>query len=138
VVNFSKPQWVKNLQYFLGEERITIHKGFLTKIQQNIPYRAITDFMLHRSLYDRWLGTASLRIQTAGQSSSQATLGYEGNLAGLVEWEDLPRDLREKVKEYHRTAYSNLPRDTGLRPGKEEILEQILQELKAVRKALEK
>ncbi|MBN2091090.1 PH domain-containing protein, partial [candidate division KSB1 bacterium] len=47
--------WIKNLTYFIEEDRITVYKGILTKIQQNIPYRAITDFILHRSLYDRFL-----------------------------------------------------------------------------------
>lgn len=130
--------WVKNLQYFLGEERITIHKGVLTKTQQNIPYRAITDFILHRSLYDRWLGIASLRVQTAGQSSTQATLGYEGNLAGLLEWEDILGELREKLRAYHRTSPAPLTGETASKSGREEILERILQELKAIRKALEK
>ncbi len=60
--------WIKNLKYVLEEDRITIHKGILTKLQKNIPYRAITDFVLHRSLYDRFLGIASIRIQTAGQT----------------------------------------------------------------------
>ena len=57
----------------------------MTKIQQNIPYRAITDYILHRSIYDRMLGLASIRIQTAGQI--QTPTGYEGNLAGLPNWD---------------------------------------------------
>ena len=94
--------------------------------------------MLHRSIYDRWLGIASLRIQTAGQSSTQATLGYEGNLAGLLEWEELLHDLQEIVKKYHQTDHLDSARDKSLKAGNEEILEQILRELKAIRKGLEK
>ena len=94
--------WIKNLAYVIEEDRITVHKGILTKIQQNIPYRAITDFMLHRSLHDRFLGIGAIRIQTAGQT--QTMTGYEGQLAGLVQWNDLLQQLREKVKKLHPTA----------------------------------
>lgn len=131
--------WVSNLTYFIDDERITIHKGFLTKIQQNIPYRAITDFMLHRSLFDRWLGIASLRVQTAGQSNMQATHGYEGNLAGLTDWEPLVETLRAKVKALHGggmvSAGKNVPAETIPLNA---LLEEILHELQAIRKTLEK
>jgi putative membrane protein len=88
--------WVKNLSYHIEDERVTIHKGILTKIQQNIPYRAVTDFMLHRSLYDRFLGLASIKIQTAGQG--QSATGYEGKLSGLTDWDSLHAELRDKIK----------------------------------------
>lgn len=131
--------WVRNLSYYVDDERITIHKGFLTKIQQNIPYRAITDFMLHRSLYDRWLGIASLRVQTAGQSNMQATHGYEGNMAGLGEWEPLVETLRAKVKALHGggtvSAGKSVPAEAV---PIDAMLEKMLHELQEIRKAVEK
>jgi putative membrane protein len=84
--------WIKNLSYYIEDDRITIYKGILTKQQQNIPYRAITDFILRRSLYDRVLAIGSIRIQTAGQSHTAT--GYEGQLSGLIDWEDLHQQLR--------------------------------------------
>ena len=62
--------WIKNLSYYIDEDRVTIHKGILSKIKQNVPYRAITDFQLHRSLYDRALRIGSIRVQTAGQKAN--------------------------------------------------------------------
>jgi uncharacterized membrane protein YdbT with pleckstrin-like domain len=90
--------WVNNLSYNIEDERVTIHKGILTKIQQNIPYRAVTDFMLYRSLYDRFLGLASIKIQTAGQGQRQGGAGYEGKLSGLTDWDSLVTELRKKIK----------------------------------------
>ncbi len=123
--------WVRNLRYIVGEERISIHKGILSRIQQNIPYRAITDFQLHRSPFDRLLGIGSLRIQTAGQG--QTATGYEGNLAGLVDWEDLLERLRSKVQQYQAAP--------GTQSSSENInqveLSDILNELRAIRKAIE-
>jgi uncharacterized membrane protein YdbT with pleckstrin-like domain len=129
--------WVKNLKYILEDDRIIIHKGILSKIQQNIPYRAITDFVLHRSLYDRFLGIASIRIQTAGQT--QTPTGYEGNLAGLIEWDELHQNLRKKVKTLHPVSSESLGVAEKIESVSErEILKQILEELKAIRKTVEK
>ncbi|MCK5329951.1 MAG: PH domain-containing protein, partial [Candidatus Marinimicrobia bacterium] len=62
--------WIRNLSYRIEEDRITIFKGILTKVQQNIPYRAVTDFALKRTLFDRMLGIGSICIQTAGQTQN--------------------------------------------------------------------
>lgn len=128
--------WIKNLEYMIKDERVTIHKGILSKVHKNIPYRAITDFILHRSLYDRALGIASIRIQTAGQS--QTATGFEGHMAGLADWNELHKTLRQKLKTLHPMAESLTTRESSpaLRDGR--ILEEILTELKAIRKALEK
>ena len=96
--------WIRNLAYVIQEDRITIQKGILTKTQQNIPYRSITDFILQRSLYDRILGIGAIRIQTAGQSQSPS--GYEGNMAGLIQYERLHDQLRGKLQLLHPTSES--------------------------------
>lgn len=125
--------WIRNLTYFIEEDRITIHKGIITKIQQNIPYRAITDFQLQRTLYDRMLGIGALRIQTAGQS--QAAPGYEGKLSGLNDWQNLLDDLRERVKAYHQSKHASGDQRSATAPN-DAILQEILLELRAIRKKL--
>jgi uncharacterized membrane protein YdbT with pleckstrin-like domain len=124
--------WINNLGYYIDEDRITIHKGILSKIKQNVPYRAITDFQLHRSLYDRALGIGSIRIQTAGQRPSAT--GYEANLAGLVGWEELLEQLREKVKKLYPQALASTKESSGLT--EKEILNGVLEELREIRKLL--
>jgi len=128
--------WIRNLAYVIEEDRIAIHKGILTKIQQNIPYRAITDFMLHRSLYDRFLGIGAIRIQTAGQS--QTVTGYEGQLAGLIQWDDLLQQLRKKVRKLHPMAEAVTVAEPATQQRSEDRLQQILRELQSIRKMLEK
>ncbi len=123
--------WINNLKYFIGEERITIHKGILSKIEQNIPYHAVTDFMLHRSLYDRFLGIGAIKIQTAGQSSSPT--GYEGVLSGLHKSAELLEELRSRLKYYQ----ANEDVETTL-PAMENIviLKDILKEVRLLRKEI--
>ena len=128
--------WVKNLKYFIESDRIRIHKGILTKIQQNIPYRAITDFQLHRSLYDRFLGIGSIRIQTAGQT--QTPTGYEGNLAGLVDWNDQMIELRKFVKKFHGEYKDNEPINDPKLYSQGDVFEKMLYELKEIKTLLSK
>jgi uncharacterized membrane protein YdbT with pleckstrin-like domain len=127
--------WIKNLSYYIEDDRITIFKGILTKQQQNIPYRAITDFVLHRSLYDRFLGIGAIRIQTAGQSRTPT--GYEGQLAGLIQWENLHQQLRNKLKILHPIAEATTVAEKTAQLHGDDKLQQILEELKAIRKVLE-
>ena len=61
--------WIKNLSYFIRDDRITIQSGILTKKEKNIPYRSITDFVLVRGPFDRILGIGTIKVQTAGQSA---------------------------------------------------------------------
>ncbi|MCK4343983.1 MAG: PH domain-containing protein [Bacteroidales bacterium] len=127
--------WIKNLAYYIEDDRITIFKGILTKQQQNIPYRAITDFILRRSLYDRFLRIGSIRIQTAGQT--RTVTGYEGLLSGLVHWEDLHQQLRSKLKILHPIAEATAVEESVSVLSSDDKLQQILEELKAIRKVLE-
>ena len=127
--------WIKNLAYYIEDDRITIFKGILTKQQQNIPYRAITDFILHRSLYDRFLRIGEIRIQTAGQS--RTITGYEGQLYGLVHWEDLHQKLRSKLKILHPISEATTVAESVAGLSSDDKLRQILEELKAIRKVLE-
>lgn len=122
--------WIKNLSYFILDDRITVQKGILTKTQQNIPYRSVTDFILQRTLYDRILGIGGIKIQTAGQSQTPG--GYEANMAGLVEYERLHGQLKEKLRSLHPISES-LTTAEPVRKSTEMLLEQILQELKAIR-----
>ena len=127
--------WIKNLSYHIEDDRVSIHKGIITKVQQNIPYRSITDFVLHRSLFDRLLGNGSLRIQTAGQSRSAS--GYEGQLSGLIQWSELHEQLRGKIKRLHPVSESTATAEPGAQPGSQTQLNQILDELRAIRKIME-
>ncbi|MEE8334800.1 MAG: PH domain-containing protein [Candidatus Neomarinimicrobiota bacterium] len=127
--------WIKNLEYIIREDRITLHKGIITKTQQNIPYRSITDFALTRGFFDRIIGIGSISIQTAGQSQSAS--GYEGTLKGLLDYEELQTELREKLKSLHPVSES-LTTLEPIKNGDNSVLIRILEELKKIRQNQEK
>lgn len=127
--------WIKNLSYIIEEDRVTIFKGILTKQQQNIPYRNITDFVLRRSLYDRFLNIGAIRVQTAGQS--QTSTGYEGQLSGLINWENLHEELRSRLRNINSSLSQVKEASDGETVITVDKADLILQELKAIRKVLE-
>jgi len=126
--------WIKNLSYFILEDRVSINKGILTKTRQNIPFRSITDFALEQTIFDRLLHIGSIKIQTAGQSHSAS--GYEGKLSGLIDYERIHGALREKIKHLHPVSESVTTAESVTKPD-ESLLNQILAELKEIRRLLQ-
>jgi len=118
--------WIKNLKFIILEDRVVVHKGILTKIQKNIPLRAVTDFILERSLFDRILGIGTIKVQTAGQSPSSS--GYEGKLSGLLEFQSIHEELRQQIGKIDSIS-ENFNQTVN-----ESILQQILEELKEIKK----
>jgi uncharacterized membrane protein YdbT with pleckstrin-like domain len=126
--------WIENIEYIIYDDRVSIHKGIITKTVQNIPFRAITDFALVRTLYDRILGIGSIKIQTAGKSAQSASQ-YEGSLSGLLDYETLHTELRTIIRSLHPVAESVTTVEPGKKPDNK-LLEEILQELREIRKDL--
>ena len=127
--------WTKNLTYIVRDDRITILSGILTKKEQNIPYRSITDFVLKRGPFDRYLKIGTIQVQTAGQS--QTASGYEGCLSGILDYNSVHGNLRDKLKSLHPVSESTTTSEP-INLSNENVLTQILEELKKIRKNTEK
>ena len=128
--------WYRNLEYRIYDDRVCIHKGILTKTQQNIPFRAITDFALVRTLYDRFLDIGSIKIQTAGKHISSSS-AYEGNLAGLVNYNQLHTELRERVRKLHPFSETIATQERE-KPADADVWQEMLKELREIRKNTQK
>jgi len=126
--------WIINLAYSIEDERVVIQKGIIFKKNISIPYRAITDFTLSRSLYERWLGIGTLLIQTAGQAAQAG--GHEGRLEGLVDFEDLHQSLRNKIKAFRGVQTETETPSRDVTSPDENVLESILEEVKKINRKL--
>lgn len=133
IVPWFQYLWIINLKYSIDDERVVIQKGILFKKNVSIPYSAITDFTLSRSLYERWLEIGTLLIQTAGQGVQAG--GHEGRLEGLVEFESLHDTLRAKVKAYRGNTTIEAP--TTPIDVDTDVLNSILDEIKKINRKLE-
>ena len=129
ILFFSK-LWINNLGYIIKNNNITIYKGIFTKVEQNIPDRKVTDFILHRDLLDRFLGIGSIKVQTAGGSGQ---MGYEGILSGILDYKDAHKNLRDKLV---NIQISNEVVTQNTSPANDSVLNEILSELKDLNKKI--
>ncbi|MCF7826533.1 MAG: PH domain-containing protein [Candidatus Marinimicrobia bacterium] len=126
--------WIINLKYSVEDERVVVQKGIIFKKNISIPYSAVTDFTLSRSLYERWLGIGTLLIQTAGQGAQAG--GHEGRLEGLVEFESLHGILRDRVKAFRGNQGQNIVAQAETIEGDNDVLKSILEEIKKINRKL--
>lgn len=81
-------QWLvarqyERLQCELTDRTLNIRRGFLFRVEKNIPLDKIQDLSLHEGPLLRKLGLASLKIETAGQSAAQGAA--DASLVGVVD-----------------------------------------------------
>jgi len=121
--------WIDRLSYIIKDSSITIYKGIFTKIEQNIPTSKVTDFVLHRDLFDRFMGIGSIQVQTAGASGA---VGYEGKIDGILDFEEIHKNLRDKLISMQNIAEST----NNTEKSNDSVLNDILAELKKINKKL--
>ncbi len=75
------------LRYHFDAEGIGMSWGVLWRREINLTYARIQDIHVSRGLFERWLGLATIRVQTASGST-----GAEMSIVGLTDFE-LVRDF---------------------------------------------
>ena len=135
--------YYRSLKYEIWPDEVIVRAGIITSSVKHVPFRTVTNITVKRGLLDRWffdLGT--LNIQTAGMSG---TSGAEESLVGL---DDVNGVYDLVVAELHRfrggmapSAVSDQPEPALLQQisgGSVRTLDQILTEIRTIRKSVEK
>lgn len=75
------PLWFRyeTLRYHFDEDGVSMRWGILFRKEIYLTYRRIQDIHLTRNLLQRWMGLATISLQTAS-GSSQAEMSIEGIL----------------------------------------------------------
>ena len=128
------------LRYRLDEEGISASWGILFRREVHLTYRRIQDIHVKRNLIERWLGIATVEVQTASSSSS-AELALEG----MQDWEGV-RDFLYRRMRGHEAARADGGRPGALEPvapapeGDEAVLllREIRAQIEGARAALER
>lgn len=81
LVHFFK---YETMRYRFDDEGVSMAWGFLFRREINLTYRRIQDIHLTRNLLQRWMGLATVSIQTASGSASP-----EMQIEGVLEYEQL-------------------------------------------------
>ena len=83
----------ETLRYRFDEEGMSMSWGILMRREIYLTYRRIQDIHLTRNIIQRWLGLATVSIQTASGSSSP-----EMNIEGILEADALRDYLYTKMR----------------------------------------
>lgn len=123
-----------SLRYAFGDEGVTVSWGILFRQESYVPYRRIQDLHVRRSFLERWLGIATVDVQTASGSAS-AEIQLEG-----LEDHDAVRDFlyrRMRGLEAEAEARPDAQADAGGEAEVVGLLRSIKDELEQTRRALE-
>ena len=83
----------KTLEYKFDEAGVSMKWGIFFRKEVNLTYRRIQDIHLTRNLFQRWLGLATVAIQTASGNS-----GPEMSIEGIAQSEQLRDYLYLKMR----------------------------------------
>ena len=124
------PPYCRSISYELGEEELVVRRGILTKSEDVIPYRMVTNVAVKRGLLDRWLGMGTLLVHTAGFSQQTSA---EATLSGLTNWLEVRERLMTAVHRQTGVGEGVVEAKPLGQEDVPEILQGILDEIKALR-----
>jgi membrane protein YdbS with pleckstrin-like domain len=136
IVLFWIPLFRSSIRYVLEDDEIIVTKGVWWKTKSVVPYNRITNINIYQGPISRGFGLGKLAIQTAGFSGVGRS-GYktaEGEIFGIVNFEEIKDTVMNFVKGMKPVA---VEAEAETKTAKD-LNEQILQELRRIRKAVEK
>ena len=122
------PPYYRSISYELRELDLVERKGVITRSENLVPYRMITNIRVRRGPLDRWLGLGTLQIHTAGYSQSSEA---EAKLAGLTDFEERREALLARIRQVEGAP--GVASETGEGEGMADLLREIRDELRAQR-----
>jgi len=95
------PPYYRSVSYELRDLDLVERKGIITRSENLVPYRMITNIRVRRGLLDRLLGLGTLQVHTAGYSQSTEA---EASLVGLNDYEQRREELLARVRQVEGSA----------------------------------
>ncbi|MDH5459896.1 MAG: PH domain-containing protein [Candidatus Bathyarchaeota archaeon] len=130
------PKFYSSITYLLEDDKITVTKGVWWKTKSFVPYNRITNINIYQGPISRRFGLGKLSIQTAGFSgtSSSGARVAEAVIFGIKNFEEIKDIIIKFVRGMKPEA---IEAEAEVKPSKD-INQQILAELRKIRKAIEK
>jgi len=130
------PKFYSSITYVLQDDKITVTRGVWWKTKSFVPYNRITNINIYQGPISRRFGLGKLSIQTAGFSgtSSSGVKVAEAVIFGVKNFEEIKDIINNFVKGLKPQA---IEAEAETKPTKD-INQQILTELRKIRRTLEK
>jgi membrane protein YdbS with pleckstrin-like domain len=135
--------YYRSLSYDIRDDEVIVRAGVWTRSVKHVPYRTVTNLTVKRGILDRWLGLGTLDIQTAGTSG---TSGAEQSLVGLDDAQEVYALVTTELRRFRGSMTPTAAGAEGraVEPitsassamGLSDILNAILEEVQAIRRAL--
>ncbi len=123
----------QTLRYRFDDEGVAMSWGLIWRREIYLTYARIQDIHLSRGLFERWLGLATIQVQTASGSA-----GAEMSIEGIEEFEEVRDFLYTRMRgakgEHVATSKTDSP--AGAADPVEELLGEIRDEVRALRQGL--
>ena len=134
---FWIPAYFKTLEYSIDIEAIKMNRGVFWKRRVTVPYHKITNVDVSQGPLERMYNVGKIHVQTAGAGGAQGAQA-ELRMNGVRELERLKDIIMDGVKGYQSFKNASQPEKKSINISDSEILQSILNELKAIHKMLEK
>ena len=129
--------YYRSLKYEIQDDEVIVRVGIWTKSVKHVPYRTVTNIKINRGILDRFFfNIGTLNIQTAGMSGST---GAEESLVGMADVQGVYETVATKLRKFRGgMSPTAAGADDEVVPAAGETLEKILEELKSIRRQMEK
>jgi len=130
------PKYCSSVSFLLTENEIVVENGVWWKKKSIVPYNRITNIDVVQGPLSRKLGIASIKIQTAGYSMAGgfSAKGVEAEIFGVKNYQEIKDFILNIIRGIKPVAVETAAEKLGL----EGVICEILQELKEIRKLLER
>jgi membrane protein YdbS with pleckstrin-like domain len=136
ITSYWIPKFYSSITYVLEDDKIAITKGLWWKTKSFVPHNRITNISIYQGPISRHYGLGKLSIQTAGFSGTSSSGGKvaEAVIFGVKNFEEIKDIILNFVK---GMKPETIEAEAETKPTKD-INQQILTELRKIRKAVEK
>jgi len=129
------PAFYATLDYVIDNDCIKGKNGVFWKKYITIPFTKVTNLDITQGPLQRIFDIGTIHIQTAG-ASGQQTAKAELSLVGVRNLEEIKESIMEKIRAYTLSGLTQ-PRQPISDQDKAQVFDRMLNELVAIRKALE-
>jgi membrane protein YdbS with pleckstrin-like domain len=128
------PAYYRSLEYIIDTDDIRIISGVFWKKRITIPYPKITNIDITQGPVQRMYNVGIIHIQTAGAGGPQGAQA-EMILVGIKDLEGLKSTIMERFRSNSGARVEEVKKEVAVE-NSTDILQQILQELTAIREVL--
>ncbi|HOG45551.1 MAG TPA: PH domain-containing protein [Anaerolineae bacterium] len=125
----------RSLRYEVQDDEVIVYAGIWTQSVKHVPYRTVTNLTVKRDILDRWLGTGTLEIQTAGMSGSQSKA--EECLVGLANVQAVYSIVAAELRRFRGAMGPAAAEAMPVAASGDDGLQGIAAEVRAIRRLLE-